>query len=66
LFKILRDKTSPLACDLVRFDPETREAVTLTRVPFCPKSAYLSLNRRYLFFDEVDDARRRVVIVRGL
>jgi len=65
VFKDLRNKSKGLANQLVRFDPETREAVPLVTVPFRPTSAFL-LRDRYLYFEQVDDLKRRVVLVRGL
>jgi Tol biopolymer transport system component len=66
VFNMLHDNSNPLASQLIRFDPETRETVTLATVPFRPKSAFLSRDRRYLYFEQVDEPKRRVVLVRGL
>jgi Tol biopolymer transport system component len=56
------------ACRLVRFDPETREAMALATLPVLiqPGSAHLAGDGRYLYFQQADDARQRVVLVRGL
>ena len=55
-------------CRLVRFDPETREALPLATVPISinPRHAHLAGDGRYLYFQQADDARQRVVLVRGL
>jgi hypothetical protein len=66
LFNMLHDKANPLASELVRLDPATREAVTLATIPFRPTSAHLSPDRRCLYFEQADESRRRVVLVRGL
>jgi hypothetical protein len=56
------------ACRLVRFDPETREAMALATLPVLiqPGSAHLAGDGRYLYFQQADDAKQRVVLVRGL
>ncbi len=66
LFEDRNDRENPLASDLIRFDPASREAVALSRIPFRPRRAYLSPDSRYLYLEQSDDPKRRVVVVSGL
>jgi WD40-like Beta Propeller Repeat len=51
---------------IVRFDPVSRQATELADVPFQPRFAYLSPDEHFLYFGQLEDRRRRVVLVRGL
>jgi Tol biopolymer transport system component len=51
---------------LIRFDPESRQATELADIPFQPRFAHLSPDEHSLYFGQLDDPKRRVVLVRGL
>jgi len=51
---------------IIRFDPESRQAIPLADIPFGPRSAYLSADERFLYFEQQEDPKQRVVLVRGL
>jgi len=51
---------------LIRFDPESRQSDTLAEIPFRPRFAYLSRDERFLYFQQQEDPKRRVVMVQGL
>jgi dipeptidyl aminopeptidase/acylaminoacyl peptidase len=51
---------------IIRFDPESREAIPLADIPFGPRFAYLSPDERILYFEQREDPKQRVVLVRDL
>jgi Tol biopolymer transport system component len=54
------------AHNIIRFDPELRQATVLASVPFRPQSAFLSPDGRSLYFEQRENPKRRVVLVQGL
>jgi len=51
---------------LVRLDPTSKQFEELAKIPFQPRSAYLSPDARFLYFGQRDEPKRRIVVVHGL
>jgi Tol biopolymer transport system component len=51
---------------ILRFDPESRQAIVLNEIPFQPRFANLSSDERFLYFGQQEEPKRRAVLVRGL
>jgi hypothetical protein len=51
---------------MLRLDPRTRQTSALAEIPFSPLSAWLSADERFLYFEQRDTPKRRVVLVHGL
>lgn len=51
---------------IIRFDPETRKAITLAEISFQPRSAFLSPDDRFLYVEQREPSKQRVVLVHGL
>lgn len=59
-------RPTTLHSNLIRFDPETKQWADLAEIPFQPRSAHLSSDQRFLYFQQQDSPKTRVVLVRGL
>jgi Tol biopolymer transport system component len=53
-------------CKIIRFDPDLKQSTPLAEAPFCPRSAYLSSDERFVYFEQQELPKQRVVLVRGL
>lgn len=51
---------------LIRFDPTSRQATPLADITFSPRSAWLSRDERFLYFQQSEDPTQRVVRVDGI
>lgn len=66
LFQSMIQTSSESRTALVNFDPEKRRLTKLGEVPFEPQTAHLSRDERFLYFEQVEAPKCRVVLVRGL
>ncbi len=66
---LFQETTGPgtaATCKIIRFDPDLKQSTSLAEVAFCPRSAYLSSDERFLYFEQQEVPKQRVVLVRGL
>jgi hypothetical protein len=66
LFQESPRDAAKLSTAILRFEPETRQSLRVAEVPFRPRAAFLSRDDRFLYFDQTEEGKRRVVVVRGL
>ncbi len=66
LFQRLPREVAGADGTIIRFDPESRRAAPLVEIPFRPRFAFTSPDRRFLYLEQQGEAKRRVVLVHGL
>lgn len=59
-------RRNAVSTTLLRFSPESKQAVPLAEVPFRPRLIYVSPDERFVYLQQQEDPKQRVVVIHGL